>query len=69
MTGPKYPSGALVRISDICGNPKLGQKGLLPISRGTWYNWLKQGKVPPGRRIPGTTTTVWPIEVVLGLAA
>lgn len=61
-----YPTGALVRASDICRDPKTGRPGLLPINRGTWYKWLKQGKVQPGRRL-GQNTVAWPVEVVLAL--
>lgn len=64
----RYPAGALVRVSDICRNPKTGQPGLLPINRSTWHRWLKDKKVPEGYTIAGTSTKVWPIEVILGLA-
>jgi predicted DNA-binding transcriptional regulator AlpA len=42
--------------------------GLLPISRSCWYRWLKEGRVPAGRRL-GAQTVVWPIEQVLALGA
>ena len=61
-----YPAGALVRAGEICRDPKTGKPGLLPINRGTWYKWLKSGRVPPGRRL-GLNTVAWPIEVVLAL--
>ncbi|MBQ0820602.1 AlpA family phage regulatory protein [Microvirga sp. HBU67558] len=28
-------------------NAIIGSKGLLPISRSTWYSWIQQGKAPP----------------------
>lgn len=61
-----FPAGALVRISDICRDPKTGRAGLLPISRSTWYKWLKAGRVPPGRKL-GEMTVAWPIEQVLSV--
>lgn len=64
----KYPAGALVRISDICRHPKTGTPGLLPINRSTWWRWVKNGTVPAGMSLAGTSTKVWPIEVILNLA-
>ena len=63
-----YPVGALVRVKEICRNPKTRQPGLLPINRATWYKWLAAGKVPQGRHLAGSRTMVWPVEVVLRLA-
>jgi hypothetical protein len=63
-----YPAGALVRVSDICRNSKTGQPGLLPITRSTWWQWVKDGRAPPGRKL-GLKTTVWPVEQVLQLGA
>ena len=44
-------------------DPKTGRPGLLPINRSTWYKWLKDGRVPPGRQL-GPNTVAWPIEVI-----
>jgi hypothetical protein len=63
-----YPSGAQVRVGDICRDRKKGRAGLLPINRATWYKWVAAGRVPAGTRI-GENTTVWPIEVVLSICA
>ena len=65
-----YPAGALLRVGDICrGSTKPGKPdkpGLLPISRATWYRWIKAGRAPEGRKL-GQATTVWPIEVVMAI--
>ena len=61
-----YPVGALVRVKDICGDRKAGRPGLLPINPATWYDWVKSGRVPPGRKL-GENTVVWPIEVVMAV--
>ena len=61
-----YPAGALLRVGAICRDTKTGKPGLLPINRGTWYKWLKAGRVPPGRQL-GLNTVAWPIEVVLAI--
>ncbi len=57
-TRPLFASNTLVRVPDICRNTKTGQPGILPISRSTWYEWVKQGIAPPGMRIGGRTV-VW----------
>lgn len=64
-----YPAGALVRISDICRHQKTGKPGLLPIDRSTWHRWLKNGTVPAGLCLAGSSIKVWPIEVILNLAS
>lgn len=61
-----YPAGALLRATDICRDTKAGRPGLLPINKATWYRWVAAGRVPAGRKL-SEATTVWPIEVVLGL--
>ncbi|MDE2369374.1 MAG: AlpA family phage regulatory protein [Burkholderiales bacterium] len=66
VTQPIYPAGALVRVTDICRNRKRGTLGLLPINPATWYQWVKDGRVPPGRQL-GPNTVAWPIEVVLAI--
>ena len=64
----RYPTGALVRVKDICGDPKTGMPGLLPIHASTWYDWVRTGRVQQGRKL-GPKTRAWPIEVVLAVGA
>lgn len=66
MSARNYPPGAMVRASEIYRNPRTGSAGLLPISKVTWYVWIKSGRIPPGRRI-GAATVVWPLELILSL--
>ena len=66
-THASYAPGAVVRVAQICGKPEKGLPGLLPISKVTWWRWVKAGRVPAGRKM-GDATTVWPIEVVMALA-
>lgn len=63
----QYPAGALLTVSQICGDKKAGVPGLLPISPRTWWNWVKGGTAPQGKSL-GPKTRVWPIEDVLALA-
>lgn len=66
MSGVSYSQDALVRVPEICRNPKTGEPGILPISRATWYEWVKRGIVPPGRKIGGKTV-VWTVRDVLNV--
>ncbi len=61
-----FPPGALLRVEQICGNPKKGIPGLIPISAATWWRWVKDGRVPAGRKL-SPQVTAWPIEVVLAV--
>lgn len=61
-----YPDGALVRIADICRDPKRRQSGILPISRSTWNRWVIDGVAPKPMKMHGTP--VWPIEQVRAMA-
>lgn len=57
----------MVRVPEICRDPKTGRPGILPISRSTWYEWVKRGLVPPGTRI-GARTVVWRLTDIQALA-
>lgn len=61
-----FQPGTLLRIEQIVGNPKKGIPGLIPVSAGTWWRWVKDGRVPAGRKL-GPQVTAWPIEVVLAV--
>ncbi len=39
---------------------------LIPVSKSTWWNWVAQKKVPPGRKL-SPRVTVWSREDVLAL--
>ncbi|MFA5664704.1 helix-turn-helix transcriptional regulator [Castellaniella sp.] len=62
-----YAADTLVRVPEICRDPKTGRPGILPISRSTWYEWVKLGIVPPGTRIGGRTV-VWRLSDIQALA-
>lgn len=61
-----FPPGALLRVEQIVGNPKKGVPALIPVSANTWWRWVKEGRVPAGRKL-GPQVTAWPIEVVLAV--
>jgi hypothetical protein len=64
----QYPAGALLRVSQICRDPKTGKPGLVPWVQRTWLKKVEKGEVPPGRKI-GEKTRVWTIEEVLATCA
>lgn len=66
QTRTPFPPGALLRVEQICGNPKKGVPGLIPVSAATWWRWVKNGRVPAGRKL-GPQVTAWPIEIVLAV--
>lgn len=51
-------SRALVRISGIIGNPRTGERGLLPIGRTSWYNGIASGRFPQPIKI-GPRMSAW----------
>jgi prophage regulatory protein len=63
---PSFPPGALLRVEQIVGNPKKGIPGLVPVCAATWWRWVKDGRVPAGRKL-GPHVTAWPLEVVLAI--
>lgn len=62
-----YSADTMVRVPEICRDPRTGRPGILPISRSTWYEWVKRGLVPPGIKIGGRTV-VWRLTDIQALA-
>jgi len=50
-----------VRISSIASRP--GHAGMLPVTAGTIWRWVKSGHFPAPVPL-GPQTTAWPVEVV-----
>lgn len=61
---PHYNDSSLLRASDIFSTPR--RRGVLPISKTTFYRWVDQGLVPEGRKISGTP--LWPYSAIRQLA-
>lgn len=56
MPDPTQYSDSLLRVRDICRNPKTGSPGLLGISRSTFLQGVKDQRYPqPVRLGPGIT--------------
>lgn len=54
------PAKHFLRLSHIVGNPKAVPPitPIIPVSKSTWWNWVKSGKAPAPIKI-GPNTTVW----------
>ena len=55
----------LLRIKDIVGDPKATPpiRGLLPIGKSTWWQGIKEGRFPKGRKL-SRRITVWRSDVI-----
>ncbi len=58
-----FPKTGLVRLHQIIGNPKKGIPGVIPVSRATWYEWVRRGRVPQPIKL-GPNTSAWRAEDV-----
>ncbi|MBK8752815.1 MAG: AlpA family phage regulatory protein [Candidatus Competibacteraceae bacterium] len=57
------PKSGLVRVNQICGNPKADPPipPILPISKTSWWNGVRSGKYPAPIKL-GPRTTCWKAE-------
>lgn len=49
---------AFLRLHQILGDTRRGISPILPISRSSWWQGIKDGKYPAGLKL-GPKTTVW----------
>jgi prophage regulatory protein len=59
----KLPQSGLVRIWQIIGSKKRGLPPILPVSKSTLWNWIKQGKWPPPIKL-SARVSCWDVETV-----
>jgi prophage regulatory protein len=57
------PTGYL-RLTQIIGNKKTGERGLIPVSRSTWWAGVKSGRYPEPSRKLGKRITAWSVESI-----
>lgn len=57
------PETGYVRLPQIIGNPKATPPipAIIPVSKSTWWNGVKEGRFPPSVKL-GPRTTVWRVE-------
>jgi prophage regulatory protein len=58
------PSTGFLRANQIIGNPKKGIPGLLPVSRSTFWNFVRDGRFGPGVLL-SPKCRCWRVEEVL----
>jgi hypothetical protein len=47
----QIPEAGFMRLAQIIGNPKRGLPPLIPVSRSTFYQWVREGKAPKPIRL------------------
>lgn len=64
----QLPPMGYLRLSQIIGNPKAKPpiQGLLPISKSTWWQGIKDGRYPKGVKL-SARTTAWKVEDIRAL--
>lgn len=57
-----------LRLPQILGNPKSEPpiQPIIPVSRSTWWQWVKDGKAPAGKKL-GPRITAWKAEDIAEL--
>jgi len=63
MRSSPLPETGYVRLPQIIGNPYANPPvpAVIPVSRSTWWAWVKAGKAPPGTKL-GPRITAWRVE-------
>lgn len=58
MEATQSQPGGYLRAADIATDRKQARRGVLPISRATWWAWVKAGKAPQPIKL-SAGCTVW----------
>lgn len=63
------PATGYVRLHQIVGNPKADPPipPLIPVSKSTWWNGIREGRYPQPVRTLGPRITAWRVEDILAL--
>lgn len=61
-----HPPGSFLRLHTILGNPRTGERGILPIAPSTWWQGVKTGRYPQPVKL-GPRITAWRVEDILEL--
>ncbi|HYW75311.1 MAG TPA: AlpA family phage regulatory protein [Gammaproteobacteria bacterium] len=62
------PETGYLRLPQIIGNPKAGIPPLIPVSKSTWWQGIKDGRFPKPVKI-GPRVTAWRAEDIRALLA
>jgi len=62
----KLPESGFLRLPQIIGDSERGIPAVIPVSRSTWWNGVKEGKFPQPVKL-GPKTTVWKVADIRAL--
>ncbi len=60
------PETGFVRLSQILGDKKAGITAIIPVSKSSWWQGIKDGRFPRPVKL-GPRTTVWRVEDIRAL--
>lgn len=66
MISNRLPKDGLLRIDQICGDPKRGIPPLIPVSRASWWIGVKAGLYPQPVKL-GANMTAWRVKDIRDL--
>jgi hypothetical protein len=66
MSDINLPAGGFLRLRDIIGDRRSGERGLLPMSSSTWWAGCKSGRYPRPIKL-GPKMTAWRNEDIKAL--
>ncbi|HLO63300.1 MAG TPA: AlpA family phage regulatory protein [Azonexus sp.] len=64
----QLPVSGFLRLPQIIGDAKRGIPAVIPVSRSTWLNWVRDGKAPSPVKL-GPRTTAWRVEDIKSMIA
>lgn len=62
----QLPESGFLRLPQIIGDSERGIPAVIPVSRSTWWNGVKEGKFPQPVKL-GPKTTVWKVADIRAL--
>lgn len=65
----QIPEKGFLRLSQIIGNPKAKPPvpAIIPVSKSTWWQGVKDGRYPQPVRTLGQRITAWRVEDIRAL--
>lgn len=61
------PETGYLRLKSIIGDPKAGIPPLVPVSKSTWWQGVRDGRYPQPTRFLGERITAWRVEDIRAL--
>jgi hypothetical protein len=62
----QLPETGFLRVSQIVGNSRRGDAPIIPVSKTTWWQGVKDGRFPKPLKL-SPNVTVWRVEDVRAL--